>query len=160
MADDPFTAVLKGLWDLLEANAEFTGLVKIGNRVKLWEGKLRTENKSLDDLLTFSDLPLVIIEPGGGSMNPFATSTGGMVEQVYRLKMVDGNLLLHKVYFPLKWIIFKALASADSLLGLEYVRRIVIEDGTDDKNVADHPGWNTGIDIRVTMAWTRAYLKT
>jgi len=159
MADDPFTAVLKAIWDLLEDSPEFAGMVKVGNRVKLWEGKLRTESTDLDDLLTVSDLPLVVIEPSGGSMNPFATSTGGMVEQVYRIMMVDGNLLVHKIYFPLKWVIFKALASADSLLGLEYVRKIVIEDGVDERNISDHPGWNMGIDIRVTMAWTRAYLK-
>lgn len=155
MADDPFTEVLKKIWDLFEANDEFSTLVKLGNREKLWSGNLKAEEESF----SITDLPRVIIEPAGSEMNPVATSTDGMIIQTYRVKMMDGNLLLHRSYFPLKWAIFKALASIDALLSLSYVRGILIEDGIDERNIIGHPGWNLGIDIKVKMIWSRAILK-
>ncbi len=159
MADDPFTETLKKIWDLLEANSELATLVKTGNRIKLWEGNVNPETKDMESELSIADLPLIHIEPAGGSMNPFITSTDGNAIQIYRIKMMDGNLLLHKSYFPLKWAIFKALASADGLLSLSYVRGITIEDGADERNTTGHPGWNLGIDIVVSMWWSRAILK-
>lgn len=159
MADDPFTEVLKKLWDLLEVSSEFSNLVRVGNRIKLWEGTLTADVKSDEESLSILDLPMVIIEPAGGVMNPIATSTDGNFIQTYRIKMMDGNLLLHKTYFPLKWAIFKALASIDSLLNLTYVRGILIEDGIDERNITGHPGWNMGIDIKVSMWWSRTLLK-
>jgi len=157
---DPFTEVLQALWTLLETSTNITDLVKVGNRIKLWEGRLRPDVKDPESELTLSDLPMIVIEPMGGSMNPVITSTDGMAIQVYRIRMVTGNLLLQKEYFPLKWEIFKALASIDSLLNLNYVRKIVIEDGTDERSTGGHPGWTCGIDITVSMWWSRTYLKT
>ena len=160
MPDDPFTEVLKKLWELLEAEPDVAALVKVGNRIKLWSGNTNPEAKDPEGDLTLGDLPLIVIEPAGGIFNPIMTSTDGMAEQVYRIKMKDGNLILSAVYFPLKWAICKALASADALLGLSYVRSIVVEDGVEGRNTTGHPGWNLGIDIRVKMIWSRVFLKT
>jgi hypothetical protein len=160
MADDPFTEVLKKLWDLFEGNAEIATFVKVANRIKLWDGNLDPEVLNPDTELTTSDLPMVILEPSSGSMNPIHTSTDAMAEQVYRLRMMDGNLIPSAVYFPLKWAIFKALANIDLLLGLTYVKRILVEDGIDERNLSGHPGWSLGIDIRVTMFWSRTFLKS
>jgi len=159
---DPFTEVLQKIWELLESRSDITSVVSLGNRIKLWEGKLKPEGLQPDDDLSPSDLPLIIIEPVGGAMNPFHTSTDGYAVQGYRIRMMDGNLLLHKIYFPLKWAIFKALASLsrkDGLLNLSYVRKIEIEDGTDEQNTTGHPGWTLGIDIKVHLWWSREYLR-
>ena len=96
--EDPFTEVLKALWTLLETNNDFNSLVQIGNRVKLWSGNVKPDVIDEEGELSINDLPLVIIEPAGGSMNPSATSTGGNIVQRYRIRMIDGNLLLHKSY--------------------------------------------------------------
>lgn len=156
MPDDPFTEVLKKLWDLLEAQSEVTDIVAVGNRVKYWEGNLKPAQDR--DRLSTTDLPRIVIDPAGGSFNPYATSTDAKAVQVYRIHWLDGKLLLHRSYFPLKWALCKALASADSLLSLSYVRHIRVEDGADEKNT-EHPGWMGGIDILVEMWWSRASLK-
>jgi hypothetical protein len=160
MADDPFTEVLKNIWTLLESNSEITSLVRVANRLKLWDGNLDPEVLNPETGLTETDLPMIIIEPAGGTMNPVHTSTGAMAEQVYRIKMIDGNLLINSVYFPLKWAIFKALANIDNLLGLTYVRGILIEDSSEERNFEGHPGWSLGIDIKITMMWSRTVLKS
>jgi len=97
---DPFTEVLQKIWELLESRADITDLVKIGNRGKLWEGNLKIASLGPEDDLSPSDLPLIIIEPIGGAMNPFATSTDGYAVQGYRIRMMDGNLLFTRFTFP------------------------------------------------------------
>jgi|TARA_R100000093_G_scaffold60439_1_gene31968 hypothetical protein len=155
MADDPFTAVLKALWDILEANSEFSSLVSLGNRRKLWTGDTKIDKDSYSP----ADLPEVTIVPAGGTSNPVATSTGGNVIQIYRIQMLDGNLQASSSYFPLKWAIFKALASIDGLLSLSYVRGISVGDSVEERSFEDHPGWKLGIEIEVQMWWARTYLK-
>lgn len=160
MADDPFTEVLKKIWDLLEGNSDIATMVTVGNRLKLWDGNLDPEVINPETELTETDLPMIIIEPAGSVMNPINTSTDGKVEQVYRIRMVAGNLLINAIYFPLKWAVFKALSNIDGLLSLTYVRGILVEDGIDERNLIGHPGWSLGIDIRVTMFWSRTFLKS
>lgn len=154
---DPFTEVLGKLWELLETNAAFTSLVKIGNRIKLYEGSVKPlgllENRSQ------IDLPAITILPAGTIMNPAMTSTDAVIRQTYRIHAEDGNLLLSKTYFPLKWALFKSIVNMDNYLGLSYVRKIEIDDGSDTPNDETNPSWTMGIDIHVTMIWKRSFLK-
>jgi len=106
-----------------------------------------------------ADLPEVTIIPAGGAVQPAGSSTGARITQIYRIIMVDGDLRLHKVFFPLKWSIVRSLASTDENLGLTYVRRIMVSDSVDEKNEEIHPGWNMGIDIEVEMWFDRTKLK-
>ena len=155
MTTDPFTEVLKALWSLLETRPEIVSLVKTKNRIKLWEGAAKQEKIKH----SIADLPEIIIIPAGGQVQPAATSTGTRITQVYRIIMVDGDLRLHTVFFPLKWAIIRSLASIDENFGLSFVKRILVSDSMDDKNEESHPGWNMGIDIDVEMWFDREKMK-
>jgi len=157
MSVDPFTEVLQKLWEILEANSDFATAVKAGNRGKLWVGNVKPPIK---DELSNSDVPYVSILPVGSTFNPFATSTDAIIEQTYGIRMVDGNLKINSAYFPLKFYIIQALANVDALLGLSYVRKIDVGDGTDDNDNSSIPGWEGGIDITVTMIFNRITLKS
>ena len=74
--------------------------------------------------------------------------------------MLDGNEIPSEVYFPLKWAVIKALAYADQLLSLSFVRKIEVQDGTDERNTENHTGWNGAIDIIIHMWYSRTTLKT
>lgn len=155
MTTDPFTEVLQKLWQLLESRPVFTTLVASRNRITLWEGRGKPEKTKH----SIADLPEVTIIPIGGAVQPAASSTGAKITQIYRIIMVDGDLRLNKVFFPLKWAIVRSLASIDENLGLTYVRRIMVSDSVDEKNEEKHPGWNMGIDIEVDMWFDRTKLK-
>lgn len=156
---DPFTEVLNALWRLLESDTTITSMVSTKNRIKLTEGSVKPREP---DRHTTSDLPEIRIEPAGGQIEPAVSSGSSRATQVYRITMADGNLLVHKSYFPLKWAIFKALVRIDANLGLDYVRRITLGDDFEDRNEQPqgHPGWNCGLDITVEMWFSREQLKT
>lgn len=155
MTTDPFTEVLKAFWDMLESRPEFTSLVTIKNRIKLWEGSAKPEKTKI----SVADLPEVAIIPIGGEYNPTASSSSVSITQVYRIVMVDGDLRLHKTFFPLKWAVLKAMSNLDKYLNLPYVRQVVVSEHIDDRNDEGHPGWNSGIDIQVGMWFDRTIMK-
>lgn len=154
---DPLTEVMNALWTLLEGQPEIKALVATHNRIKLTD----TTKKSSAEKIKYStaDLPELVIEPSGGTMNPAATSTGALIIQRYGIGIADGDLRLHKTFFPLKWAVFKALAAIDNNLGLDYVRRITIEDVEDFRNTEKAPGWSAGFEIVVDMWFSRTELK-
>jgi len=155
---DPMTEVLDALWELLESQPEITALVSTGNRIKLTDRTKKSDPEK--DKYSTSDLPEITIEPGGGNMNVAATNTGARIVQRYEVGLVTGELRLHKVFFPLKWAVFKALVSIDNNLGLSYVRRILLEDVEDFRNIEKVPGWSAGFAIVVEMWFERALLKS
>lgn len=154
---DPLTAVMNALWALLEGQPEVVALVATKNRIKLTD---TTKSASAEKLkYSTADLPELLIEPSGGDMNPAATNTGARIIQRYGIGIADGDLRLHKTFFPLKWAVFRALAAIDNNLGLDYVRRITLEDVEDFRNTEKAPGWSAGFEIVVEMWFSRTELK-
>lgn len=156
--ENPFIEVYDKLWELLESEADFTALVKIGNRVKL------SVNKSdpFKDAVQDSDFPEVQILPGGGKSNLFATSSTHFVDQVYFLRSVTGELNAITI-FGLKWAIIKALAKTENNLGLEYVRNIVVTDAQDNIEIGEENrgrlGWRGMISLTVNMQFSKATIE-
>ncbi len=156
-AADPLSQVLNALWELLEAQPEVTALVATHNRIKLSSATVVSQPQKLKH--STGDLPELMIVPAGGSCNPHASSQSAQLVQRYGVGIVDGDLRVHKSFFPLKWAIFKALASIDGNLGLSFVRRIVVEDIEDLPSDAKAPGWSAAFSIVVELWYKRSDLK-
>jgi len=152
--DNPFIEVYDKLWELLESVADFTSLVKVGNRIKLSASK----SDPFKDAVQDSDFPEVQILPGGGKSNLFATSSTHFVDQVYFLRSVTGELNAITI-FGLKWAMIKALAKTEDNLGLDYIQNITISDAQDNIEVGEENrgrlGWRGMIAINVEMKFSK-----
>ena len=119
---DPFTQVYSALWNLLESHAEFTGLVKLANRIRYVADADRRPGKPQ---VTASDLPEVRIVPAGGPIRVAPSSTSGCsVVEDFLVQIASGDQRLQQAAFPVKWQVLRALANGRDQLGLPFVRKL------------------------------------
>ena len=114
---DPITTVYNALWGILEADAEFTALVKAGNRIK-FSGD--NQNPLKDQAIT-SDYPEVRIVSQGSVPHVLRTSNSSSLIKTFAIQILSGDQRLDAIQFPLEWIIYRALASSiGTLLALTW----------------------------------------
>ena len=110
MADnDPFTQVHDAIWTILEANAGFTALVAVGNRIKFSD---TTNVKGpIKDNVQAADLPEVrlICE----AIRPHLQRTSNSTTQVavWSIQVASGDLRFQAALFPVIWAIYRAMST-------------------------------------------------
>ena len=104
---DPLTQVYKSLWAILEAESDFTDLVKAGNRIKYFDKTQPPKTESL-----YADTPEVEIIPLPMEMNVPFTNKHSRFTAEYELIIKTGSNRLNHKLFPLEWVITKILFAA------------------------------------------------
>jgi hypothetical protein len=110
---DPFTLVYCSLWDMLEAHTGFTGLVRVGNRIKFLGDRLKPTKQEITD----TDLPEVCVEPDGVEPHLQATSARTLLVQKFKIVAASGNQRLdtlgpngiNAAIFPVAWEMLRAM---------------------------------------------------
>jgi hypothetical protein len=124
-SQDPFTQVFCGLWDMLEAAPEFTGLVAPINRVK-WLGANTNPRK---DQVTDSDLPAVRVDFGNPFAQPDQLSGTDLLKCRWDIVVATGMQQIDSLganglggsIAPALWAIFRSLLGyGQSLKALQY----------------------------------------
>ncbi|MBI5724601.1 MAG: hypothetical protein HZA50_11620 [Planctomycetes bacterium] len=155
--DDPFTQVLDGIWDALEAWPAFTSQVRLANRLKLPENAEDPYKPTVGN----SDLPEMVIEPAGGSTRLSFSSSNFQTVQNYALQIATGKLSPRK-FLAVKWAVICALAQANKQtnpFGLKFVHDIGIVDESEVLDNQDsgrtETGWSGRITIQATLNFSR-----
>ena len=158
ISPDPFTQTYGAIWDALEAHAELTALVKLGNRMKFDQ----LAEPFLKDSQQIGDTPALALLPAGGSFQIFRTNKGGSAFQAFQLGIISGEQRLQKQFFPVKWETIRALAIAGRTLGLEFVINVTIGDISEDLNdfatSLGIQGWTGQLEIQTELFFTKAEL--
>lgn len=150
MTKDPFTQTLEKLWQLLEEHEGFSALVRLGNRIK---GGLAGKAAPQP-----ADLPEVRIEPAGGKVELFTTSSSSRAVQEFSIVIATGESQVEAAMFPLKWQLLKALGGAGDNLGLSFVRKVRVTDLAE--KAPPKAGWSACLTVAVEMWLTTAELKS
>jgi hypothetical protein len=153
---DPFTQVYSALWDLLEGHAEFTGLVKVANRIKYVAASNRHPGKPQ---VAAGDLPEVRIVPAGGPVRVAPSSTAGCaVTEDFLVQVSSGDERLQQAAYPVRWQVLRAVAGARDNLGLPFVKKLrcieakqTLADAAAGRGVA---GWSVVLRVSVEMWFT------
>lgn len=119
---DPFTQVYHALWRMLEAHKGFTGLVRIGNRIKL-SGSRPDPTKQLP---AAADLPEVRVIPAGGAPHIQRTSDSGSVVKRFEIQLNTGQVRVDQegtdslgaAIFPIEWELLRAMHGWQRVLGV------------------------------------------
>lgn len=119
---DPFTQIYDAIWDLLEANEEFTSLVKLGNRIR-FDGSVRNP---LKERVSNADFPEVILVMVGGEINQKFSSTSVQITKTFRVMVNSGTLKASVHLFPIEWAALKAIHAGMDTLNLSFVKRLRI----------------------------------
>lgn len=151
---DPFTQVYDGLWETLEAERDFTDLVRIGNRISFAGPEARPRKAELG----YGDMPEVEIVPIGGEAQPWSTSTTLMAVERFEIRSVTGDQRIHEILNPLRWAILRALV-ARPRLGLpswvEDARIVAVEtaqfEDVEGSPRQEPPGWFLTVRIEVRI---------
>lgn len=164
MATDPFTLVYSALWDMLEANAEFADMVKVGNRIRF---DIEKRGVLKPDVST-ADLPEVILTTFGGSLNLIDTSSSSKVTRFYQIVISTGDLRLAEYLNPLEWAIFRAMVGWRTTLGAlrwkdkSFVKRANVTTGSEGESDPERnrgiKGWSALWTIEVEMHFATADL--
>jgi hypothetical protein len=161
--DDPFQQVHDELWNILEAYADFTDLVKQKNRIKM-QGNLRNPYKeeALDQ-----DFPEVRIVPEVGTLNYHASSSDTILSKRWHIQVATGDQRAQSVLFPLEWAIVRALSAWPNYLpALTWNEAIFVckLDGPSSRASLDHElnrgikGWTTIMVVEVQMQFPTSTL--
>lgn len=113
---DPWTQVYCALWDMLEAHSGFTGLVRVGNRIKFLGAKLNPLKKDIQD----ADLPEVVIVPTEADPHIWASSGQSQPTMKFDVRVSSGELSVDVLgttgtldigaaVYPVCWEIWRAM---------------------------------------------------
>jgi hypothetical protein len=117
---DPFTQAYDALWTKLEAHTGFTGLVKVGDRIKYDTGKKDPEKDSIQN----AALPEVrIIDLGGVGGNRKSSNSFSIIRR-YQVQVstdyltLEGNTSIPDGLYPVEWEIMRAFGIDGDLPGI------------------------------------------
>jgi hypothetical protein len=168
---DPFSLFEDALWFALESYRPLADLVKVGNRLKLTGSK----NNPYESSSSSGDMPeLQIWASGagvrGGQSAPRASDTRFWLQR-YSVGVSTEQLRTNTPASinPLRWLIFKALARAESRLiapGIPFCTNVEYGDFRDqmqDVNPTDQNremrGWKGVMDVEAQFRWSLAELQ-
>jgi len=109
---DPYTLVARALWGLLEASPQFCALVKAGNRIK-FDHEFRSPVKAE---VSSADMPEVRIVITSSTPGPNNTSCSHRDTVKWEIQISTGDKRMTSMLFPLRWVIFRAMADASRVL--------------------------------------------
>lgn len=118
---DPYTLTYRALWAMLERSDRFSAVVRPGNRIKL-DGVDRAPFK---EDISEADLPEVRIVEIDSTPQLYRASNCDTDTVKYEIQVSTGDQRLTRLLYPLKWIIFCAMADAT-----DYLRQAVVWHGT------------------------------
>jgi len=106
--DNPFKVIERGLWTLLEANAQFADLVKLQNRIKY--SVTAQPNPGADARLD-SELPEVSLRPNGCKWsNRGSNST--VIDQTFAIDVLTGDKRTTWYYSDVKWALIQVVVKS------------------------------------------------
>lgn len=138
---DPYTQVINGLWDLLEACPSFAALVKIGNRIKFTHA---TNRSPMKETLSESDVPEVRIVCASSSPHIHRTSSSSSDVVQFQIQVASGDQRVQIAHYPVKWAVYRALRDWLPYLqnlrwkGLPFIKRVApirVEEGAEKKEL-------------------------
>jgi len=156
---DPFSIVYDALWAMLEDDTTFTGLVKIGNRLR-FASDIRNPTK-LQKLT--NDVPMVGILADGGLPHLQATSNSSFLTSKYIFMIVSGEQQLDRSLYPIAWEMFRAMSKwATRLQALTWsakkfvqlARPVEFSELLSTENSKGILGWSARWDYEVKMFFT------
>ena len=109
--NDPYTQVLAELWEHLESKTYFTNIVKEPNMIKLMASGSQ-DRRPMKDSLTESDVPEVMIYPGGARYWEERDASGASVHRIYAILVTSGNRIVnppHGYFLEVEWAITRAM---------------------------------------------------
>jgi hypothetical protein len=130
---------------MLEARADFVGLVREGNRIRFDSSSDRSPIKGN---VSTADLPEVILTSVGGTLNLIDTSSTSKVTRIYQFIISTGDLRLSEYLLPVEWAIFRAMANWRTELtalewnGRRFVKHLRVTTGSEGES---NPELNRGI---------------
>ena len=171
MADvNPIIQVYEALWQLLEADSDFTELVKAGNRVKYSTvDGVEPRVKPVKEIMQDADLPEVRIVSVSAEPHLQRTSNGSSMQRTFSLQIATGDLRYSEKLWPVEWAALRALSRwAETLLALTWngktfvklVRPGAISEGRAESDLnRGISGWSTIWAITVDMWFTTSDLQ-
>lgn len=103
-SNDPFSMVMRTLWEMANENAVFTDLVKPGNRIDFTD---ETNRDPIKQNIQDADVPEVILVPSGTpATNLCATSSTSSIIKRYSWLISTGDLRATLRLMPVEWAIF------------------------------------------------------
>lgn len=163
--DNPFSQVYDALWGLLESHEGFTGLVRVGNRIRY--DAARDPDK---DVHTTTDLPEVRLVPTGGTPLVQTTTSSTQIKLTYEIQVSSGDLRLDAALYPVAWEILCAVTKWHDELrkltwrGNRFVvhgRAVSLETGISDSDVARGiSGWADKWGYEVLCAFGTADMQS
>jgi hypothetical protein len=102
---NPISQVYAGIWTMLEANSDFTSLVRAGNRIKYVDGNMAATKQTLSD----NDTPQVAVMPLGLSPHLDKSSSTSYLGTLWSIELVSGTVKTETLS-QLDWAIYRAMA--------------------------------------------------
>lgn len=109
---DPYTATAEAIWRLLLLDTDFAAAVPSGNRISFLTDA-RAPEKEYRTTADFPQVRLII----ASSAPQIPVSSCSMADFVtWELQVESGDQRFDAYHFPLRWLVFKALANAQPYL--------------------------------------------
>ena len=164
-AADPYTAVVDGLWALLESKDYFTDLVAVSNRIKFTGSDRSPIKREVGE----GDLIEVRVLPVSCTPHPERTSNGETEDVTFEIQVSTGDQRIDAGVFPIHWAIKRALVDVHAYLktnvtfgGNNVVNSVEVEAGRFGVSQADLnrgiKGWSAIHSITVKLWHANAWL--
>ena len=144
---DPFSLTFNALWDLVDASAPLTELIKPGNKIKT---NHPTNRDPLKDSVQVGDLPELVLSTMGSAESNFnANSCTTKIQRTYTWILSTGDFRTNYTLFPVQFALFCAMTNwKNSLLQLEWngVRFIKLAAMAGMTEGVSNPEQNRGIE--------------
>lgn len=111
--ENPYTKLIRALWDMLEADPHFCALVRPGNRIKL----LGPDRDPIKETVSEADRPEVRIVIVSSTPHPLRTSNSSSTAERLEIQCATADQRYTAGYHDLKWAVYRALAWWPDVLG-------------------------------------------
>lgn len=101
---NPFTLIHDKIWEVLEADAQFAALVKVGNRVKY---NSSTDADPIKQSVVTDDMPEVAVTFNGNIANIHETSSSSKFIITFQLIINTGDFRANEKLLAILWVIYK-----------------------------------------------------
>ena len=159
----PFSKVYDEIWNLLEADVDFTNLFAVGNRIKFNDDETRD---AIKQNVTTEDLPEVMLSVSGAAVNLGNTSSSTRIAQTYALIVNTGDMRVNRYINAINWLFLCKLNSWNTSLsallwvGETFVKTVRVTSvntgqSQQDRNRGIH-GWGAVWNIEVEMLFSKS----
>lgn len=158
---DIFTEVYAALVLDLQAEAEVSSRIEIGNQIR-YDGPL--PDSPLKPQTLSGDLPELVVEPTDFTIDLYTTNHTETATQTFELRIATGDLRIDQALFPLQYAIWKALSRRANLQAVSGVSHVRVGGGInsqhDDEANRGTRQWSARWIIEIDIALTSAGLQS